>query len=287
MVRNMLSVVIPSRNEKYLRPTILDLLKKATQEIEIIAILDGWWPPPDELVDDPRVIYIHVSPSRGMREAINSGVAIAKGEFVMKLDAHCMFSEGFDEMLKADCKDNWVVVPRRKRLDPESWEIIKCSRPDIDYMYLAYPEDKSVWGGKGIQGKEWRQKNLDKDLKSKLIDDLMTAQGSCWFMRKKYFHWLELMDEENYGEFAKEMQEIGLKCWLSGGRMIVNKKVWYAHWHKTKGRGYSLNRKEWAKGTEYTNKWMEGKPWHKQTLDIKWLIEKFKPPTWPKNWWIK
>jgi len=285
MAKGLVSVVIPARNEIYLQKTILDLLEKATQDIEVIAVLDGYWPSAEEIVDDPRVIYIHFSESRGMRQAINSGMAVAKGEFVMKLDAHCMFSKGFDEALKADCKDNWVVVPTRKRLDPEKWEVIEDGRPDMSYEYLAYPEDPSVWGGKGIQGKEWRDKNSDLKLKGKLIDDIMSSQGSCWFTRRDYFYWLELMDEENYGEFTKEMQEIGLKCWLGGGRMIVNKKCWYAHWHKTKGRGYSLNKEQWRKGTEYTNKWLKGKVWHKQIHSLGWLIKRFWPvPTWPEKW---
>jgi len=284
MVVGLVSAIIPARNELYLKKTILDLLSKASGQIEVIAYLDGHWPPPGELLSDPRVVYIHVSPSKGMRQGINAGVAIAKGEYILKVDGHCLFSKGYDEVLKADCEDNWVVVPSRKRLDPVKWQVIEDSRPDINYQYLAYPEDKSVWGGKGLQGKEWRDMNEREDLKEKLIDDLMTFQGSCWFLKRDYFYWLELMDEENYGEFAKESQEIGLKAWLSGGRVIRNKKCWYAHWHKTKGRGYSLNKDQWAKGTEYTNKWMDGKAWHKQPLPIKWLIDKFNPPTWPKAW---
>lgn len=281
---NLVSIIIPARNEIYLQKTILDLLNRATQKVEVIVVLEGYWPPSEEIVSDPRVIYVHWSKVRGMRQAINAGVAVAKGGFILKTDGHCMFSKGYDEVLKADCEKNWVVVPTRKRLDPVKWEVIDDPRPDINYLYLAYPEDKSVWGGKGLQGKEWRDRNAREDLKKRLIDDLMTFQGSAWFMKKDYFHWLELMDEENYGEFAKESQEIGLKAWLSGGRVIRNKKCWYAHWHKTKGRGYSLSKDQWAKGTDYTNKWLKPKVWHKQTLSLEWLIKKFNPPTWPKAW---
>ena len=164
MVKNLVSVVIPSRNEIYLRKTILDLLSKATQEIEVIAVLEGYWPPLEEIVSDLRVHYVYFPKPRGMRQAINAGVVVAKGEFILKSDGHCLFSKGYDEALKADCKETWVAVPTRKRLDPEKWEVIDDPRPDIDYMYLAYPEDASVWGGKGIQGKEWRALNEREDL---------------------------------------------------------------------------------------------------------------------------
>lgn len=288
MDENKLSIIIPSRNEKYLKQTIQDLLKKAVQEIEIIVVLDGYWPLPDDFINDSRVSYIHLTKPLGMRAAINKGVAIARGKYILKTDAHCMFDKGFDLYLKTDCADNMVVIPRRFRLDPDKWEVIEDGRPGVDYMFLAYPDDASVWGGSSLQGKEWREKNLDENLKLELISDLMTAQGSCWFMMREYYYYLELMDEENYGEFGKEMQEIGLKCQLSGGRMVRNKKTWYAHWHKPRshGRGYSLSGSEFKKASDYTRKWFEiDKVWHRQTKNFDWLINKFWPiPTWPENW---
>lgn len=284
-MKGLISVIIPSRNERFLYKTIKDLLTKATEEIEIIPILDGYWLSPKEIVDDPRVKYIHFSKSRGMRNAINSGARIAKGEFLMKLDAHCMLKEGFDEILKADCKDDWVVIPKRKRLEPETWTLRDVKKPDMDYMFLTYPNSDEAWGGREFSGREWREKNSDPELKAKLIDDAMSFQGSCWFMKKKYFDWLELMDEDNYGKFYKEAQEIGLKCWLSGGRVIRNKKTWYAHLHKGKkyGRGYHL-----SKGQDcnvYMRRWLRGKVWHKQKYKLRHLIEHFWPvPTWPEDY---
>ena len=67
----MVTIIIPSRNEPYLQKTILDILKKAVGEIEVIAILDGYWPTAEEMVDDERVKYIHYGTPRGMRNAIN------------------------------------------------------------------------------------------------------------------------------------------------------------------------------------------------------------------------
>lgn len=284
-MKNLISVIIPVRNERFLNKTIKDLLNKSVEDIEIIAVLDGYWPPPEDIVTDKRVHYLHFEKPLGMREAINQGVILAKGEYILKLDGHCMFNGAFDRVLKADCEDDWVVVPRRKRLDPIRWEVIEDGRPPVDQMYLSYPEDPSVWGGPSLQGKEWRGKTSNEE-----IEDLMTAQGSCWFMKKEYYNFLELMDEVNYGEFGKEMQEIGLKCWLSGGRMIRNKKTWYAHWHKTKqdGRGYSLKKGEFEKASNYTRRWIDEKMWHKQTMTINSLILRFWPvPGWPedfKNW---
>lgn len=264
MIKDLVTVVIPSRNEPYLNQTIADLLIKSRGQIEINVVLDGYWPKDVDILQEPRVIYIHRTEPRGMRAGINSAVAVSRGEYIMKTDAHCMFAEGWDLKLKADCPDNTVVVPRRYRLDPELWSIIVDHRPPIDYMHL----------GADLRGAESRDLNLRNDLKMIEIDDLMSFQGSCWFMKKDYFDFLELMDEESYGSFFNEAQEIGLKAWLSGGRVIVNKKTWYAHWHKEDGRGYSLNKGEQEQALKFTAKWKE-RGWHKQTLPLEWLQEKF------------
>jgi len=265
------SILIPARNEIFLQHTITDLLTKAEGSIEVIAILDGYWPSP-QLINDVRLKIIHRGHSQGMRAAINAGAAIAKGKYLLKSDAHCMFAPGFDKILTEQCDKNWVVVPRRFSLDPEKWELIDNPKYPIDYMYLS----------NDLHGVPWNEKNKDPELKKKLIDETMSNQGSVWFMAKDYFHELELMDETSYGIFWNEFQEIGLKCWLSGGRVMVNKKTWYAHWHKTNefGRGYSLSGGEQSKALAAVDRW-KTMGWHKQTLPLSWLIERFFPvPSW-------
>ncbi|KKQ94563.1 MAG: hypothetical protein UT19_C0001G0100 [Candidatus Woesebacteria bacterium GW2011_GWB1_39_10b] len=266
-----LSIIIPARNEVFVQKTITDLLTKAIGDIEVIVILDGYWPSP-QLIGDDRLKIIHRGKPLGMRAAINAGAELAKGKFLMKTDAHCMFAKGYDTVLKADCEDNWVVVPRRYALDPEKWDLIDNPKYPIDYMYLS----------QDLHGVTWTEKNKDPALKEVLIDETMSNQGSVWFMAKKYFSELELMDEKTYGTFWNEFQEIGLKCWLSGGSVMVNKKTWYAHWHKSSdyGRGYSLSRDDQPKALAAVDKWKK-KGWHGQTLPLSWLIEKF----WPVPGW--
>ena len=274
------SVIIPSRNEEFLGKTVKDVLEKAQGNVEVIVTVDGYWPQP-QLIADPRVTLIHRGKSMGMRAGINAGVAIAKGKYLLKCDAHCMFMKGFDKALPAYGDKDWIIIPRRKRLDAKNWKILDVGKPDVDYEYLSYPNHNGEWKS-GLHGKIWNKRIQER--KNIRIDDNMSAQGSCWFMHKDYFHELELEDEENYGTFSNEFQEIGLKCWLSGGRVVTNKKVWYAHLHKTKGRGYSLDREQLAKGQAYTNRWITNTAWHKQTLPLTWLIERFWPvPEWPED----
>ena len=287
---NKLSVIIPSRNELFLPQTINDLLTKASGEIEVIAVLDGYWQhekwDPPFLPDHKNLTILHRGYSRGMRNGINSAAAIATGKYLMKVDGHCMFAEGYDEILKADCDDNWVVIPRRKRLDAENWCPRDDGRKDIDYEFLSYP----YWKPEevGIHGTVWGKRMEERFNKPEYdIDDNMSFQGSCWFTTLDHY-WKRIggLQEEGYGTFIGEPQEVGLKTQLGGGRLITNKKCWYAHLHKGRqyGRGYYMNKRETTAGNAYSvNYWMRNL-WPDRVHDISWLIEQFWPvPTWPED----
>lgn len=286
-----LSIIIPSRDEKFLTPTIDDIFRNCRDEqTEVIAVLDSdKWPGDWKEVTDrhPRLHTIHNGSPKGMRYAINAGVAsaISRGaKYVMKLDAHCGVGEGFDEILKAEIDDDWVVVPRRKRLDPTTWMLTDTHKPDVDYHYLSFPDDPNDFGGPGLNGKIWPQRAIERAQYE--VDEELSSQGSAWMMSVDHFYRLELMDEANYGKFWNEFQEVGLKSWLSGGRVMVNKKTWYSHWHKGKaGRGYKLPESWLQQGATFTKNWIWNDAWSKQTKPFKWLIEHFWPiPTWPENW---
>ena len=209
VVKNKLTICIPARHEIYLAQTVQDLLEKAAGDIEIILVLDNYWP---EIVpDDRRVKVVHWGCRRGMRAAINAAANIGTGQYFMKVDAHVLFAEGFDGVLKADCDVRWVVIPRRYALDADEWKV-KDKTP-VDYEYLAYPfvdENQQL----GLHGKVWGSRAIDRS--EHMIDENMSFQGSCWFMCMDYFRErIYPMDEAGYGMFIGEPQEIGLKAWLS------------------------------------------------------------------------
>lgn len=282
----MLSVVIPTRGEIFLQETIDDLLSKARGDIEVIAVLDG--PTPSIPVSkDPR-LHIHQLPTAlGMRGAINAGARLARGQYLMKTDGHCLFDIGFDQKLVADCDSNWVVIPRRYSLDAENWRL-DSSRPVRDYHYLCYPDPHKSHDA-GMHGVDWLARGKDRIDSQYDIDDTMSFQGSCWFMHKVWFDdFLGGMDENPiFSGWAQEPTEIGNKTWLGGGQVKVNKKTYYAHLHKGKryGRGYKMNESGVIAGHNYAAEfWMQNR-WPKAVHKIDWLVEKFWPvPTWPENW---
>jgi len=291
---NKVSIIIPSRNERYLTKTVEGIFTKASGNIEIIIVLDG---PTSYRLPRKRknLILIQKSESEGLRKAINDAVAKATGKYLLKTDAHCLFNKGFDKILKKDCKDNWVVIPRYYPLDVIHWKRIAKSKP-IDYSFLSCPW-KNARHPKRFMMKDCYWSARDQTRKNVLIDDLMTFGGFAWFMPTAHFRdSLGGLNTTDFGDFA-ENQEIVLKTWLGGGRVVINKKVWCAHYEqRLSDRGWSLQKEIIFRSHEAIAKYFVNNQWPRAIHDFTWLVEKFWPlptkndPTrnqayfWPDDW---
>lgn len=278
----MLTVIIPSRTEKFLQRTIEDVLEKSHGEIEVIPVVDGYWPPQEEMVIDPRVKYLHLEPQKytQKRHGINRAVELAQGDYVMALDAHCMMAPGFDVQLIKDHEPNWVQIPRRNRLDPEAWSLQPQSdnRPPIDYEYFMYP---GKVGKNGLHGFKWDERTLERW--NIPIDDTIEFQGSCWFMTKEWFQRMHFMQIEGYTGWGQEAEEIGFTTRLHGGKVKTNKNTWYAHLHKGAkwGRMYYMSKDSVNESNTYCYQ-----HWVNDNKDFFIsVIESFPlMPGWPTNW---
>jgi len=219
-----LSVVIPDYKDPLLIKTIQSLLENSElgDQLEIIAVFDGYWPD-FKLIEDDRVNYVHLGKNRGMRGAINAGVLVSKGEFIMRTDEHCMFGKGYDRILTRTCRQDWIVTPRRFYLDPVKWEVM--DKPYVDYEKLV------IQGGKKFAGVRWHER--DESNKDKMIDQTMAMQGSCWLMPRAW--WDKVIGElqtEGYGPLIQDSHEMVFKTWKAGGKLVLNKNTWFAHKHR-------------------------------------------------------
>jgi glycosyltransferase involved in cell wall biosynthesis len=282
--KGRVSVIIPSRGERFLQATIDDVLAKAAGDVEVIPALDNYTPNPP-LRSHPRVrpVSIDGDPHHsGMRQAINAGVAASSGEFVMKLDGHCMMAEGWDEQLQRDYQPDSILVPRRYSLDPETWTV-RDHRPFVDYEYVSFPYVSAFLSVK-TGNKWWDRQAANADI---LVDENMAFQGSAMFMARSHFERLGPLQVEGYGGFILDSEEMSNKTWLSGGVVLVTKRTWYAHLHKGKqyGRGYFINKWELRRGRKYhIDYWMHDR-WPVATRKMSWLVDHFWPiPGWPDDW---
>ena len=254
-----LSIIIPSRTEKFLNRTIQEILDKATGEIEIFPVLDGYEKKDEyqvvyEPIIDPRVKYITI-PNNGQRQkrmAVNAAVSISKGEYVMWIDAHCALAKGFDEVLTRDCEENMVMVPRRYKMNPEKWDREEWEgRPPIDYEYFMWQFLKK----NRLAG--YRNDERSEERKDIMIDDIYTAQGSFFIMTRKWFDKMRFMKIDGYTGWGQEGEEICLTTLLNGGRAVVNKNTWYAHLHKGQMHGRMYRRTNVQASYDYSfNYWV-------------------------------
>lgn len=229
----MISIIIPSYKDPLLEKTIDSLIKNAEGEIEIIPVLDGYWPA-KPLKEDPRIKIVHLGRNRGMRGAINAGVAVAKGEYLMRVDEHQTFGKGYDRIILKTIQDNWIVTPRRYFLDVVKWEVMDI--PPVDYMKLKI--------GQAGSGRKFSGVDAPGD-DNQMIQESMAMQGSCWFMKKSW--WDKVIGElqtEGYGPLYQDSHEMVFKTWKAGGKLMVNKNTWHAHKHRSFPRTHNNGTKE-------------------------------------------
>ena len=100
------SIIIPSRNEvaviegkNVLQKTVADIYEKATGDFEVLVGFDG--PPYQDFPDYPNLRTVKLPDVVGIKTHINILAIMAKGKYIFKSDAHCMFAKGFDEVLQA------------------------------------------------------------------------------------------------------------------------------------------------------------------------------------------
>jgi len=301
-----LSILIPARNEMFLARTIQDILEHAESDFEIIAVLDGYWTDP-AIPQHKRVTILHFPDSLGQRAAMNKAARVARGEYLMKVDAHCAFAPGFDRVMLADMQPDITMVPVMRNLHAFDWvcpnagpfkpdsknedphrryqgpsgPCRECGKPTtMDVVWYAKPSPQSTAYrfDNTLHFQYW------PEYRRKQVGDLvetMSIQGSCFLVtRDKYFE-LDLCDE-NHGSWGQQGVEVACKTWLSGGRVIVNKKTWYAHMFRTQGGdfGFPYPNPGIGRAREYSRDlWINNK-WDKAIYPLSWLIDKFNPPGW-------
>jgi len=197
-----------------------------------------------------------------MREAINAGVRVARGEYIMRTDEHCAFAKGFDEAMTSVCQDNWIMTATRYFLDPKEWKI-------MDHKEVVITEKlgiQTVKNSKKFTGKRWHE--LDKKYENTDIVESMAMQGSCWVMPRTW--WDKVIKElqtEGYGPLLQDSHEMVFKTWKAGGHLMVNKKTWFAHKHVSFKRTHQASYNKEHLDYSY-NKW---KDYYKE-IRKKWSV---------------
>jgi len=297
-----LSVVIPARNELFLSRTVEDLVSNIRGDTEVIVALDGLWADPP-IMNHPKVRIIFFPESVGQRAATNYAVRLSDAKYVMKVDAHCAFDEGFDvKMVEAFKKvgDNVTMVPIMRNLHAFNWV---C--PDGHTRYQGPSGPCKDCGKETFRDVVWIPKSnpqstcyrFDTTLHFQYMNEFkkrpegkptpenfgltetMSLQGSAFMLTREKYWDLNICDED-FGSWGQQGTEVACKTWLSGGRVLVNHNTWYAHMFRTQGGDFGFPYEQHGREVEKTkNRTWEFffNGWDKQIHPVSWLIEKFAP----------
>ena len=292
MPNNLLTVCIPSADPRFLARTVDGLFENAAGEVEVIVSADGY--EPDLRPRQGLTVLRHKR--MGMRATLNAARPHVRGGWYMKTDEHCLFAPGYDEILKADCGPRDVIIPRRYSLDAENWCIERNPKGPRDAHYLSSP----VWSIRerhdySINGLEWAQRTralaknwqgYDGPLAEDAVDETMSWQGSFYMMSRDQWEFIGPLEEKGWGSFASEPQVVGLMTQLSGGRLLLSKRCYYAHLYKGKryGRGYRPNNDEIKAGHEFNAWYWMTDQWAGRSRNMRDFIEQWWPvPDWPAD----
>ena len=295
-----LSILIPARSEEFLSKTIGDILEHVEADTEVIVVLDGVWANPP-IPQHPRVNVIYAPEAIGQRAATNLACKLSKAKYVMKLDAHCAFDQGFDRKLIADMQDNWTVVPTMRNLWAFDWKCYNCgwkkyqgptpkkcegcNNPKFKKKLVWIAKEKPQSNSYCFDGEPHfqyfneytKREPYLTDVKTGLTES-MSIQGSCFMCTREKYWELNLCDE-SLGSWGNQGIEVACKTWLSGGRVIINHKTWYAHMFRTKGD--FIPKYLYDRGVAETKKkvWelFLNNQWDKQVRSLSWLVDKFRP----------
>lgn len=292
-----LSVLVPSRNEMFLKNTIDSILETIEANTEIIAVLDGEWPT-EPIPDHPRVTLIKLGKSIGQRAATNLACKLSSAKYVMKCDAHCKFGKGFDRIMIEDMQPDWTMVLAMHNLHAFDW-VCECGHRR--YQGPTAPCEKC--GKEMTREMLWREKpspyttamRFDSDLKFQYwseykkrqsgdLVETMSLLGACWMLTRERYWELNICDE-SWGSWGNQGTEVSAKTHLSGGKVICSKKTWFAHLFRTQGGDfgfpYQISGRQVDHARKSSRHMFYNNTFEKQIHPLSWLLEKFKPiPGW-------
>lgn len=287
-----LSVCIPARNEPFLHRTIEEAFGKAWGDVEVVVLLDGA-APVEPIVEREGLVVLENLNAVGLGAGTRQMAERATGEYMLKLDAHCLLADGYDQALKEVCGERDLVVPARYQLKDATWT---RGYGPIHYLYVTYPWIGEPQFGAGLHGKKWQgpdglgtdyfwPERAWKDRHP--TDEIIAFQGSAYCMHRERFLALGGVDDRYM--LWQESQCIGMKVWQSGGRCLRAKHTWYAHLHKGSrhGRGYWIRKRKMHEANLYSaDYWMNDRWEHPlKERGTRWVVEHFWPiPGWPEDW---
>ncbi len=226
----MISIIIPTLNEgRFLRRTIESIYANTRIKFEVIIVDDA---SSDGSVDHvqwenyPGLLFHRNSERLGLIRSRILGSTFARSPYYVFMDAHCNPEPGWEtSLLEAShkCRDHAITVPIIPMLDVMTWK---------NYSY------------------QFRQtmtfdQNLDMawcDAPKLDLDDFAWLSpifaGSCFLVSRMFYDELGGLDN-GFTFWGGENIDLSLRCWMSGGKVLVVRSALVGHMYKP-GFNYPL-----------------------------------------------
>jgi hypothetical protein len=234
------------------------------------------------------VKILHFGEAKGMRPAINAAAAIARGEYLLKTDGHTMWAPWLrrraqSRLSRAELGRRASAVRARPgNVDDRRIVRRRAQVPDrlpLPVISVSTPRRSSLRSARHTVERTEDRARGRAPRRRDVLARIRLVHGARALGADR-----PDLDIANYGNFIHEFQEVGLKTWLGGGAVKVNKKTWYAHLFKGTryGRGYNTRGMGHEAGTAFTTWfWMTDQPFPGKTRTMRSLIEQFSPvQTW-------
>jgi glycosyltransferase involved in cell wall biosynthesis len=215
------SIVIPTLNEgDMLAMTVENILEvTAFPNIEVIVVDDGSTDGScDKYRESTKRVRVVTADRVGIPRARNLGAEHAHGDYVLFIDAHCTVSA------------NWI-----------DRFIEALSAPDVaiagpTFTRLNEPEPRGC-------GNVWINHRLEsawlEPLRVERPYEVPITPGGCQAFRKETFQEIGGFDT-GFTRWGYQDEEICLRAWLHGYRVLVDPMVTVAHYFRTKA-GYDVD----------------------------------------------
>lgn len=177
---------------------------------------------------------------------------------------------GKEDKIRRDMK--WSTQCEREDVAHGQWKSRHSPR-NYAYAFDSEPHYQTF--------QEYRKRpEYLKALEETGLTESMSLQGSA-FMCTREKYWELNLSDESVGSWGNQGIEVACKTWLSGGRVLVNHKTWYAHMFRTQGGDFGFPYDQSGSAIEKAKKkvwdfFFDGK-FKQQIHPVSWLIEKFWP----------
>jgi glycosyltransferase involved in cell wall biosynthesis len=221
---NLFTIVIPTLNEgKLLSMTVENILKvTAYPDIEIIVVDDGSTDGSCDAYRQTegrvRVITTH---RLGIPRARNLGAEHARGKYVLFIDAHCTVSA------------NWID----RFIDALSARDVAIVGPTFTRLHEPEPRGcGNVWINHRLES-AWLE-----PLETNRPYEVPITPGGCQAFRLDTFRKIGGF-ETGFTKWGYQDEEICLRAWLHGYRVLVDPHVTVAHYFRDKA-GYEVDHQD-------------------------------------------